>query len=164
MINLSSRFFIATEYHSMMLYFNLPIICIYLPPDHFHHFVELITAIRILLGEPTHGEVPIAGILLKYFVIEMESIYGKLFALFDYRDCHNFSQRLIDLSCYRNLCHDHDNTQSLPFVTATAVHYGATPVEQLHDSLRKHDQGNWFSILWNKKYWRSRQLQEILQK
>jgi hypothetical protein len=59
-----------------MLYFMLPILRYFLPVDHFHHFAVLVTAINILLSEPTHKDMDIAHVLLQYFVKEMESLYG----------------------------------------------------------------------------------------
>jgi hypothetical protein len=54
----------------------LPILRYFLPVDHFHHFAVLVTAINILLSEPTHKDMDIAHVLLQYFVKEMESLYG----------------------------------------------------------------------------------------
>ena len=75
-----SGFCLATEYHEMMLYYMLPLVRHYLPVDHFQHFAVLVTAISILLSQPTCAEVDKAAVLLQYFVKEMESLYGQIFA------------------------------------------------------------------------------------
>jgi hypothetical protein len=67
--------FKATEYHDLLLYFMLPLVRQFLPGDYFHHFVVLVTAITMLLSKPTHKEVEIADIILKYFVKEMDPLY-----------------------------------------------------------------------------------------
>lgn len=66
----------ATEYHNVMLYFMLPLVRPFLPADYFHHSAVLVTAITILLSEPTHSQVDLAHILLRYFVKELEPLYG----------------------------------------------------------------------------------------
>jgi hypothetical protein len=53
----------------------LPLVRQFLPGDYFHHFVVLVTAITMLLSKPTHKEVEIADIILKYFVKEMDPLY-----------------------------------------------------------------------------------------
>ena len=62
----------------MLLYFRLPLVRHYLPVDHFHYFAVLVTAITILLSEPTYTDVDMANMLLRYFVKEMEPLYGQL--------------------------------------------------------------------------------------
>ena len=67
---------VATEYHNMMLYFILPVVRHFLPTDYFNHFALLVTAITMLLSQPTHSEVCLADMLLEYFVKEMQPLYG----------------------------------------------------------------------------------------
>jgi hypothetical protein len=68
------NFFKATEYHHMILYYMLPVVCQYLPVNHFYHFAVLVTAITMLLPDPTCADVDIANVLLQYFVKEMEPL------------------------------------------------------------------------------------------
>jgi hypothetical protein len=70
------KYFKATEYHNMMLYFMLPVVRHFLPTDYFSHFALLVTAITMLLSQPTHTEVRLADMLLEYFVKEMQPLYG----------------------------------------------------------------------------------------
>lgn len=67
----------ATEYHDLLLYYMLPLVRPYLPSDYFSHFALLVTAITILLSDASLHDVQLAGILLKYFVQEMEPLYGQ---------------------------------------------------------------------------------------
>ena len=61
---------IAKEFHDVMLYFILPLVQPYLPVDHFHDFVVLITAITILLSESTENEIKIKRHFLDFLYIK----------------------------------------------------------------------------------------------
>ena len=69
-------FVLAMEYHYLLLYFILPVVRQFLPPDYFLHFSLLVEAITTLLLNPSKKEVRFAGLLLSYFVKEMEQLYG----------------------------------------------------------------------------------------
>ena len=71
-----SVFCAATEYHDVMMYYMLPLLLSYLPVDYFHHFALLVTAVTMLLSQPTDNDIRLADMLLLYFVKEMEPLYG----------------------------------------------------------------------------------------
>ena len=66
----------ASEYRAWLLFYSLPILVKFLPPDYSNHFALLITAMHILLGSNIVAEdIDAAHVLLELFYNLMPQLY-----------------------------------------------------------------------------------------
>ena len=59
-----------------LLYFMLPIVRQFLTDNYHCHFALLVTAVYTLLSSPSMNDIKKSGVMLEYFVQEMETLYG----------------------------------------------------------------------------------------
>lgn len=69
----------ASEYRAWLIFYSLPILVKFLPPDYSNHFALLITAMHILLGSNIVAEdIDAAHVLLELFYNLMPQLYPEL--------------------------------------------------------------------------------------
>jgi hypothetical protein len=71
------KFWKAAEYRSWLLYYSVPLLKSFLPPQHFQHWLLLVASIFILLSESISNlDIDLTAVLLKMFVKGVENLYG----------------------------------------------------------------------------------------